>query len=267
LDRDPHAAEPHESARSLAFFVDVEGTILELSSRPDAIQADTDAVDLLRTLIRVSDGAVALISGRSIAILDELFQPLQLPSAGLHGFERRNAAGEYFRRPLPNGSALDRARGQLRRLVARYPGVLLEDKRFALAVHYREFPSIGPLLRKEMDTIARPLSETLEIRSSGCVIELRPKGTNSAVAIADFMQEPSFLGRWPVCLGGECTDEQAFDWINAAGGYSVAVGLGRASAARAHIASIPEARAWLQRLASSPFALPQPIGIIGSGSA
>jgi trehalose 6-phosphate phosphatase len=239
-----------ESARDLAFFLDVDGTLLELASRPDAVIVDCQTRELLRALIRGSDGAVAFVSGRSIATLDQLFQPMQLPSAGLHGFERRNATGEYFRCPLPEDAALDHARAQLRALVERFPGVLLEDKQFALALHYRQVPAFEQKLLQVMEEIARPLQASFETQRGRLVIELRPKGSTKADAVSAFMREPPFGGRKPIFLGDDLTDECAFEWVNAAGGYSVAVGVERDSVARAHLSSVTAVREWLHSLLS-----------------
>jgi trehalose 6-phosphate phosphatase len=239
-----------ESPRDLAFFLDVDGTLLEMASRPDAVIVDWQTRDLLRALVRASEGAVAFVSGRSIATLDHLFHPIQLPSAGLHGFERRNAAGEYFRCPLPDAASLDHARAQLHALAERFPGVLLEDKQFALALHYRQVPAFEQKLLQVMEDIVRPLRASFETQRGRLVIELRPKGSTKADAVSAFMQEVPFRGRKPIFLGDDLTDECAFEWVNTAGGYSVAVGVERDSVARAHLPSVPAAREWLHSLLS-----------------
>jgi trehalose 6-phosphate phosphatase len=249
-----------EPARDLAFFLDVDGTLLELASRPDTVIVDWQTQELLRALVRGSDGAVAFVSGRSIATVDQLFQPMQLPSAGLHGFERRNAAGEYFRCPLPEDAALEHARAQLYAVVERFPGVLLEDKQFALALHYRQVPAFEPKLLQAMEDIARPLQASFETQRGRLVIELRPRGSTKADAVAAFMREAPFSGRKPILLGDDLTDECAFEWVNTAGGYSVAVGIERDSVARAHLPSVLAARQWLRSLLSARASVLRPAG-------
>jgi trehalose 6-phosphate phosphatase len=243
-------------AREAAFFLDVDGTLLELAAKPNAVAVEADVLELLRILETRSGGAVALVSGRSIATLDILFQPLYLPAAGLHGFERRSAAGTYLRRPLPSGRSLDRARGQLRRIAARHPNVLLEDKRFVLALHYRNEPALEKSLVTEVERIADRLQADLQIQRGRLAIELRPRGASKATAISEFMQEAPFRGRRPVCLGDDLTDKSAFEWVNAAGGVSVAVGVERASAARLHLSTVEAAKAWLRELLREEGALP-----------
>jgi trehalose 6-phosphate phosphatase len=238
-------------AKDLAFFLDVDGTLLEIAPTPNEVTVEVELIQLLRALLLHSDGAVAFVSGRSIAALDDLFAPLMLPAAGLHGFERRSAAGAYIRRPLPSGVQLFKARVALQALIEPHPGLLLEDKRFALAVHYRQAPQLEPLVVPEVEAIVRSLAPDFEMQRGRCVAEIRPATASKASAVAEFMNEMPFRGRRAVCLGDDLTDEAAFEWVNAAGGLSIAVGVQRASAARAHLGSVRAARMWLRRLIES----------------
>lgn len=231
----------------LAFFLDVDGTLLDIAPTPDAVVVDAGLLAMLRALLFASQGAVALVSGRSISVLDELFAPLILPCAGLHGFERRAANGTYVRKPLPHPELLSEARQQLAALVARVPALLLEDKRFSLALHFRKVPHLEPLLVSEVAALVDRLGPDFELQRGRCVAEIRPAQANKATALADFMQEYPFRGRRPLCLGDDLTDECAFEWVNAAGGLSIAVGVDRHSHARAHLPSVADARLWLRR--------------------
>lgn len=247
----------HEPARELALFLDIDGTLIELARTPDAVVVDSSVRDLLRALVRASDGAVAFVSGRSIATIDELFHPLQIPAAGLHGFERRSATGEFFRCPVPEDPALEQARAQLRALAERFPGALLEDKQFALALHYRQVPEFEAKLLQAVEDIAQPLRPEFETQRGRMVIELRPGHSTKAGAVSAFMKESPFKGRRPVFVGDDLTDECAFEWVNAAGGYSVAVGVDWNSAARAHLPGVPATREWLKSLLSVRTSAPQ----------
>lgn len=234
----------------LAVFLDVDGTLVELAATPDAVVVPTQLLELLRQLIIRMDGAVALVSGRTLAVLDDLFHPLQLPAAGLHGFERRNALGSYSRRPLPDGPTLQRARAMLSEFVKRHPGLLLEDKRFALAVHFRAVPHLGQEVRRVVTGVARMLEGGLEVQPGQLVMELRPANANKASAIADFMYEPPFRGRHMVMIGDDLTDECAFRWVNAAGGFSIAVNVAHPTCAMARLESVAEVHRWLLQAAA-----------------
>lgn len=246
----PRRATPAGGLRveELALFLDVDGTLLEIAPTPAAVIVGADLLDLLRLLTAVTRGAVAFVSGRSIATLDNLFHPLILPAAGLHGFERRAADGTFHRHPLPRGELLSRAREAFTTLVDAHAGLLLEDKRFALALHYRQAPELEDLVLERTAAILQELAPDFELQRGRCVVELRPAGASKAGAVATFMSELPFVGRRPVFLGDDLTDETAFDWVNRAGGLSIAVGVGHESFARAHLASVSAARMWLQRL-------------------
>jgi trehalose 6-phosphate phosphatase len=248
------AREPQSALRvyDLAFFLDVDGTLVEIAPTPAEVIVDTVLVDVLRALSLRTRGALAFVSGRSIATLDLLFQPLMLPAAGLHGFERRSAAGAYCRCALPPGELLSQARAALRAFCERHPALLLEDKRFALALHYRQAPDLEGEVLAEMSQVAAALGPSFALQRGRCVAELRPAEARKASAIEAFMQEPPFRGRRPVCLGDDLTDECAFDWINRAGGLSIGVGVSHVSVATAHLRSVQSARMWLQRLLEQP---------------
>src|SRR5260363_241270 len=122
------------SARESAFFLDFDGTLAELAETPNDVRLIARARAVLDGLVQASNRAVAVISGRSIEGLDALLAPLKLPLAGVHGAERRAARGAVFR------AAADRApfgwmHQALEETVRAHPGMLLEHKGAALALH------------------------------------------------------------------------------------------------------------------------------------
>src|SRR5260370_7255494 len=76
-----------------ALFLDVDGTLVAIAPTPEAVRVEPRLLPLLERLSKASDGALALVSGRSLSGIDTLFRPLLLPAAGLHGWERRRADG------------------------------------------------------------------------------------------------------------------------------------------------------------------------------
>jgi trehalose 6-phosphate phosphatase len=239
---------------AIALFLDVDGTLLEIAATPYAVSVSGDLRERLRALGSASGGAVALVSGRAIADLDALFAPLTLPSAGLHGFERRGATGGYRTRPLPSGAALEVARGAMLDLAERHTGLLVEDKRFALALHYREAPHLEDAVVKAMENVATRLRGELELQHGKMVVELRPAGATKAEAVAGFLAEAPFAGRLAVFLGDDLTDEPAFELVNRLDGVSVVVGARRPSAARARLADVTAVHDWLAQLQAEPAA-------------
>jgi len=238
----------------IALFLDVDGTLLEIAARPQAVSVPDDLRRRLRTLFLAGGGAVALVSGRAIMDLDALFAPLTLPSAGLHGFELRAASGAYRRRPVPSAAALESARAAMSQLARQHAGLHVEDKRFALALHYRDAPQLEDVVITAMQEVAARVGEDLELQRGKMVVELRPVGATKAEAVAAFLQEAPFAGRVPVFIGDDLTDEPAFELVNGRGGLSAVVNAARPSAARSRLADVTAVREWLAQLQSEPAA-------------
>lgn len=237
---------------AIALFLDVDGTLLEIAARPQAVSVPDELRERLRGLFCASGGAVALVSGRAIADLDALFAPLALPSAGLHGFERRSASGVYYRLPPPSAAALESARGAMMQLAHGHAGLLVEDKRFALALHYRAAPHLEDTVVRTMQELAKRVDNDLELQRGKMVVELRPAAVTKAHGVAAFLGEAPFAGRLAVFIGDDLTDEPAFELVNQRAGLSVVVGAARPSAARTCLADVTAVRDWLAQLQTAP---------------
>lgn len=201
----------------------MDGTLLEIAPTPDAVRVEEP---LKRLLLRVRDalhGAVALVSGRSLEQLDQLFAPERWPAAGLHGLERRGA-DERIRHVGPHAPALADARVALADLAHRSPGTLVEDKGRSLALHYRAVPGLESLLRREVREIASRLGDDYHVLEGNRVFEVKPRAATKADAIRAFLAEPPFAGRRPMFIGDDITDLDGFGAVERVGGISVAVG-------------------------------------------
>jgi trehalose 6-phosphate phosphatase len=227
-----------------ALFLDVDGTLLEFAGDPGAVRADAGLAQLLADLRSACGGALALISGRSVASLDGIFSPLRLPVAGQHGLERRDAAGGMHHHDFPR-ERLRRAAGELGAFAAAHAGLILEDKGASVALHFRRAPELEPRCRDAIRAAQAAVGDAFEVQGGKMVFELKPSGRDKGAAIAEFMVEPPFAGRLPAFLGDDATDEFGFDVVNQLGGHSVKVGEGE-GAARWRIADAREVRSWLQ---------------------
>lgn len=241
------------SLSSLALFLDIDGTLLEIAETPRSVAVDPALKDLLGALHSRTQGAVALVSGRRIAEMDALFRPLTLSAAGLHGFERRGASGTHQHRRAPSTRALEGARRAMLDLANRHSGLLVEDKRFALALHYRLAPDLQELVASTMTQIAERTRPEFELQMGKMVAELRPAGATKGAAVAQFMSEAPFSGRRPVYVGDDLTDESAFEWVNGVGGLSIAVNVPGATAAQQRLPGVAAVRMWLADLLSDPY--------------
>lgn len=204
-------------------FLDVDGTLLEVTDSHSGLVADPEIKTLLREVAERLGGALALLSCRSIRYLDELLAPLRLPAAGLHGVERRKASGAMHGASFVDAQ-LDPARRDLQTLVAGHPGTWLEDRGRTLVVHYRAAPDAGAEVREAVIAIAKPMGRNYHVEDGHMTLEVKPRGFSKAAAIRAFMKEPPFSGRRPVFLGDHLTDKAGFGVVEDQGGISVAVG-------------------------------------------
>ncbi len=202
-----------------AYFLDVDGTLLEIRPRPEDVIADSALRGLLKALAAAADSALALVSGRRIDDLDRIFEPLILPAAGLHGAEIRFADGA---RHLAESCAMEAARPKLLAFAARHQGLFLEDKGATLALHFRQRPELEGEVTATLASVARGLD--LVVQQGKMVAELKQAGHSKATAIEALLCTRPFAGRTPVFVGDDRTDEDGFSAVNARGGISVRVG-------------------------------------------
>jgi len=226
-----------------AFFLDIDGTLLDIEGHPDDVRIGRAELELVSGLHRSTGGALALVSGRPLAGIDGLFHPLKLPIAGQHGAERRDAGGKRHRHRFPV-EALHKAAAPVRKFVARNEGLVYEDKGASVALHYRLAPQLEAAARSVAEAAVAQAGGALEMQIGKMVFELKPAGVNKGSAIDQFMAEPPFAGRTPFFLGDDVTDEFGFQVVNRLGGHSVKIGRGETSA-RWRLADPAAAKAWL----------------------
>ena len=236
-------------AADWALFLDFDGTLVDIAEHPDAVQVTPELQALLGNLAQALSGAVAIVSGRSLAGLDQLLDGALSTMAGIHGLERRDGAGRIWR-PVDRTESFAEARAAMQAFVDRHPGTLLEDKGNALTLHFRGAPELADeaeaLLRRQCEA----LGEEFHLQPGKQILELKPAGHHKGTVIEAFLAEPPFAGRVPVFLGDDVTDEDAFATVNHLGGHSIRVGHGaHATVAQYQLDSVGAALDWLGRMA------------------
>lgn len=237
------AAPPPAARADWAYFLDVDGTLIDIAETPDAVHVDAALLDVLAQLKRASGGALALASGRSLSFLDSRLGSLRLPAAGQHGLERRDAGGRVHTRATPP-KAKAAIKQALAPVLARHPALLLEDKGLTLALHYRRAPQLAAYAHRLMRGLAAAAGAGLEMQRGKCVAEIKPAGVDKGTAIAEYLREAPFRGRRPVFIGDDLNDEHGFAEVNRLDGISIKVGGGR-SAARYRLRDVAAVRRWL----------------------
>lgn len=228
-----------------AYFFDIDGTLVDFARSPAGVQPDRNLRELLERLYQAADGAVALISGRSITDIDRLFPGARLPAAGQHGIERRDASGVVACQAFPSQKLLW-VRQRLADAVRRHRGLLLEDKGLSLALHYRQAPELAGFAHRLLRSLRAEIGAEFCVQAGKSVVEMKPTGRHKGIAVLEFMQETPFRGRMPVFIGDDVTDEYGFAMVNRLDGYSVKVGPGR-TVARWRLQNARAVRSWLEQ--------------------
>lgn len=241
----PDVPAPGES---WACFLDVDGTLLELAHVPDDVTVPPELDARLRRLHTLLDGALALVSGRALADIDRLFAPLRLPTAGVHGAERRLSDGSV-RHVAVDPADLDPVRQAFDRFSGGHEGTLMEDKRFSVTLHFRQRPELAAEVRQLGLALIARLGDGFQVLEGKMVLEIRTVAATKGTAVDAFLRETPFAGRRPVYLGDDRTDEDAFRVVNEAGGLSVVVGTPGSTAARRRLADVATVHRWLDAVA------------------
>ena len=234
----------------LALFLDLDGTLLELASRPELVEVPESLLQLLTRLNDGLDGALALISGRALNNMDLVMAPLRLTSAGSHGLEMRQGDSSMLSVASPI-SVPHEVTQRLKELARECPGLLIEPKTAGIAVHFRQAPLHAERVREVLHELVGTLGSDFELLDGKMLLEMRPAGAHKGLAIEQFMQLPPFAGRTPVFLGDDITDEDGFYVVNELGGYSARVGTAPGSVARYRLSDVTAVHGWLAGLAGS----------------
>ena len=232
-----------------ALFLDIDGTLVDIAAEPHAVQVETGLADHLLRLAGRLDGALALVTGRRVDWIDAHFGPHLFPAAGLHGVERRRAAGDLERAAV--APALVAVRNDLARRTAQMSGVVLEDKGPAVALHFRQAPEREQAVRDMMAMAQKVMGQGWTLQHGKMVIELRPANADKGSALKAFMSEQPFKGRRAIAIGDDVTDEEMFKVVNARDGLSIRVCETEAPTdAVAQIASPQKLRALIRELSA-----------------
>lgn len=213
---------------SSALFLDFDGTLVDIAPQPEAVSVPPPLIESLAALHERLEGAVAIVSGRPIAQIDAFLSPLRLPTAGVHGAERRRADGSI---QLFDGPALEQVEAAASALAARHSGLRVERKRGSLALHYRQAPQLEAQCLRAMQA-AVDASPGLVLLRGKMVAEAKPAGASKGHAVEEFLAEAPFAGRRPVFIGDDVTDEAGFAAVQRLGGLGVKVGEGETAALR-----------------------------------
>jgi len=234
-------APPRVRLDDISLFVDLDGTIAPLEATPEAVGPDKVRRKLLDALGARLGGRLAVISGRALADLDRVLEGRIAAIGAVHGLVLRMPDGRIIE--AGGSERVREALDDFRALAAVDGSLLVEDKGAAASLHYRRHPEAGPACRDLAARVGARLG--LTVQEGDMVVEVRAPGPDKGAAVAAFMSRAPFAGHTPVFLGDDFTDENGFRAATKLGGYGVVVGHRRPTAATYALASVDEARAWL----------------------
>ena len=231
-----------------ALLLDIDGTLIDIGPSPFEVHVPKQLCRALERLHERSSGALALVSGRPIRDIDKLFSPLRLPVVGGHGAEMRLGDG----RIISGVEALpEKLRKRLALAATPGSGIVLEDKGYSFALHFRQSPQQEPRLRALVDRVRAEFpGEPLEVLPGKAMFEIKRSGISKGEAVRKLMTQAPFAGRTPIFVGDDITDESVFALLPGLRGKGYSVG--RHFAGLAGIFATPdEVRDALIRLAAA----------------
>jgi trehalose 6-phosphate phosphatase len=231
-----------------ALFLDLDGTLIDIASSPQGVSTPPELVSILAGLLQRFAGAVAVVSGRSVADCDDLLKPLALVAAGVHGAEMRTTPSGPVVRTAP--SMPDDILASAREVEKLAPGVFVEPKGAGIAVHFRKAPASAAAIERRLREIVRTGDHDLSISRGRMVFDLLPAACSKRHALSRLMALETFAGRRPLMIGDDYPDEGALDYARMQGGAGLRVAGEHFAIAQAEFRNPAQVRAWLAALAS-----------------
>jgi trehalose 6-phosphate phosphatase len=241
----PGSLVPHFD--QCALLLDIDGTLLDLAPTPREVWVPPDLAKTLPRLLARTSGALALVSGRSVNDIDLIFAPMQFPAVGGHGAEMRLSPENQSVSSAapPMDTELKRRLAAIAKLS---PGILLEDKGYSLALHYRLAPHAEQAIYDAVAAIRAEMpGSPMEVMPGKAVCEIKHAGFSKATGVKKLMNHAPFKGRRPVFIGDDVTDESVFAIMPDFNGLAFSVGR-RARGVAGHFDEPRDVRAWLAHL-------------------
>ncbi|MCC8934946.1 trehalose-phosphatase [Bradyrhizobium sp. Arg68] len=207
-----------------AILLDIDGTLLDFAPTPREVWVPPELAVTLKQLHARSNGALALVSGRSLNDIDLIFAPDLFPAIGGHGAEMRLQPDSEA--VATHSPPLDKElKRRLAAIAKLSPGILLEDKGYSLALHYRLAPAAEKAIYEAVSLIRAELPNApIEVLPGKSVCEIKHAGFTKASGVRELMTQEPFKGRRPFFIGDDVTDETVFAIMPDYNGFSFSVG-------------------------------------------
>lgn len=244
--REQFGLRPPDLQPTDALFLDIDGTLLDIAAHPTDVVVPPGLPTLLLALRSSLDGALAILSGRTMEQVDALLAPAIFAGAGEHGAVVRTAPAaplERMSRPVPQVLA-----DAVRVAAADLPAIEIEEKTSAIAVHYRNAPKSELIIGSRLTNVLEHHPGWVIMRGRR-VYDIVPMHVRKGGTLALLCSTPPFRGRRPVMIGDDVTDVSAFEAAIERGGHGLSVASNLFSPSEAHFPNPAAVRGWLQRMA------------------
>ena len=249
LERWPQVSGRLRCGRKIALFLDFDGTLARLRNLPGEVSLDRRMRRALAILARNRRFQIWVVSGRRQADIRARIRVPGIRYLGLYGWEggsvlAASALSEEAQRALVCVKVWSAS------LLLNVPGVWIEDKESALAVHYRGAGDAEVRrARKVVRGVVEPFSQVLKLAVGKKVWEVLPLELQDKGAAVRRELAASRDRAVPVYVGDDVGDEPAFKEL-AARGVTVRVGPPRATKAHFHLDHVGQVRMFLEKLGS-----------------
>jgi len=198
-----------KAADRWAVFLDFDGTLVKLRSRPGDVSVPLGVKRVLQRLARNSEVLVAIVSGRRLKNLRELVGVEGVHYFGLHGAERD---GESASISEESAAALDAAKRAARRELGSLTGIWIEDKGLTFSVHHRDANTVATKAAgAALVELLAPWRNTLHVLNGSRVWEVLPREITGKYAAVEYVLTSLPEGTAAVYAGDDGTDEPAFE--------------------------------------------------------
>src|SRR4030042_977450 len=217
-----------QQAQNLFLFLDYDGTLTPIVSRPELAPCPSEVKRHLEKLRDLPGVYLAIISGRSLEDVCEKVGVSGIVYVGNHGLEIENPAGRHKKTLVSSRKReLKRITQNLQNSLKKIPGILFEDKGPILSVHYRNVPQkFFTQVPQVVEAELQQWRDRWKMASGKMVLEIRPNiNFNKGKAVKEILKTFPSLELLPIYLGDDQTDEDAFRVLKGQG-ISVFIGPG-----------------------------------------
>jgi trehalose 6-phosphate phosphatase len=187
-------------------LLDFDGTLVPLMDNPNGVRLDPPVRQVLSRLAQQPGWSVYIMSGRRLADLRRRARVPGVRLLGLHGWETPGAA-----LPPAQKELLHQARVWLSEWLPAPLGIEVEDKEFALAVHYRGAEPTAAQVAKRVMLVARDhFRPGLRLLKGKKIWELLPRAIIGKGSVTRRLLTRLPASTLPIFIGDDTSDESAF---------------------------------------------------------